>query len=224
MTLPLQTPIHPKEEPHCKKQKEEEMKYKKGLKILLIVGFVIGVAWQAHAADPAATPPLGAGQQVYSSVDPDNAVIAVAQSVLIALADDTSNGTTLQSELLALGIATVDLMNVRDYTPSLSELQSYDAVITWANYAYLDKVAMGNVLADYVDGGGGVVMGNFVWYSPTFDLAGRIQDPGYSPFEQAGASLYLTACLGSNDPSHPIMSGVTAACDGVRCHPGGQLG
>jgi hypothetical protein len=187
--------------------------FKKGLKIFFIMGLVIGFVWQAQAAGPANSSRLDAGEQVYSPVDPDKAAPASAQSVLLAAADDV---TILQSELLAYGIPTVDIADVRTYTPSLAELQSYDAVITFPNYGYADPVAMGDVLADYVDSGGGVVLGNWCWAEGLYTLRGRIHDPGYSPFEQVGPSRYTSACLGSYDAGHSLMTGVTAACDSYR--------
>ena len=42
--------------------------------------------------------------------------------------------------------------------PTLAELQAYDVVLVWSNQAMEDPVNVGNVLADYVDLGGGVVL------------------------------------------------------------------
>ena len=109
----------------------------------------------------------------------------------------------------------MDIINVSESTPKLGELLPYDVVVTWSNYSYENQVTMGDVLADYVDEGHGVILGNFVWYGPTFSLAGRIQKPGYSPLEQLGESLYETACLGDHQ-DHPIMADVTTACDFYR--------
>ncbi len=189
-----------------------------GLKILLVTILVLGVAWAFQAGvvkadDPTATEPLGEDEAPAIYVDTDGVTPATVNSVLIALADSVSNATVLQSELLAFGVPTVDLMDVNSSTPALPDLTPYDAVITWAENVFQDDVAMGNVLADYVDQGGRVVMGNFTWFST---LSGRIQDAGYSPFEQAGDSLYSDACLGTFDAGHPIMSGVTSACDNLR--------
>ena len=59
----------------------------------------------------------------------------------------------------------VDYMDGTTTTPTLTELQAYDLVITYANTHYADKVAMGDVLADYVDGGGRVIIGNYAVYT-----------------------------------------------------------
>ena len=67
-------------------------------------------------------------------------------------------------------------------TPTLAELQAYDMVITYADASYADKWLMGDVLADYVDGGGRVIIGNYALYTQgtlTW-LDGRIVEQ-YSP-------------------------------------------
>lgn len=112
-------------------------------------------------------------------------------------------------------IAVVDTFDVSSSTPSLSTLLDYDAVLVFSNYGFFDSVALGDVLADYVDVGGGVVLATFAWYGPSFDLEGRIMTD-YSPFEQADVNLYTTADLGSYTSSHPIMEGVSAVSEYYR--------
>ena len=52
------------------------------------------------------------------------------------------------------------------HTPTLAELQQFDAVLTWSNDSHDDSEALGNVMADYVDSGGGVVVAVFGNTSP----------------------------------------------------------
>ncbi len=139
-----------------------------------------------------------------------------ATNVLIACADDTPC-EPLGSILLSYpDIGIVDAMDVRATTPTLGDLLAYDVVVTWSNYPYADPIAMGNVLADYVDAGGAVVHSVFNWYGSPFGLAGRFMTDGYSPFISLSGNHFLTASLGAYDPSHPIMAGVTSASDYYR--------
>jgi hypothetical protein len=120
-------------------------------------------------------------------------------------------GSQLQNDLLSLGVPQVDLSNRSNQgPPTLAELQSYDVVVTWTNWPPVDAVGWGDVLADYVDGGGAVVIGTFGWYDPVYDLEGRINDPGYSPFHAVGGNPFSAGSLGAYDASHPIMQGVTS--------------
>ena len=48
-----------------------------------------------------------------------------------------------------------------DPTPTLATLQQYSAVLVWANHCFNNPTALGNVLADYIDGGGVVVVSVF---------------------------------------------------------------
>jgi hypothetical protein len=74
---------------------------------------------------------------------------------------------------------------------------------------------LGNLLADYVDAGGGLVMTTFSWQYPDQNgLHGRLLNEGYSPFT-GGHSLYSDASLGSSI-SHPIMNGVSAVAGYYR--------
>jgi len=103
----------------------------------------------------------------------------------------------------------VDTFDVSSSTPSLSTLLNYDAVLVWSNFNFFNPVALGDVLADYADLGGGIVLATFVWYGPSWDLEGRIM-ADYSPFAQAGDNLYKNASLDVYTVGHPIMKGVSA--------------
>jgi hypothetical protein len=67
-----------------------------------------------------------------------------------------------------------DYFDARFGVPSISLLATYDCVITWANYAYYDATCFGDRLADFVDGGGHVVLGAFAAFTSGNHLEGRI--------------------------------------------------
>src|SRR5947199_6761166 len=46
-------------------------------------------------------------------------------------------------------------------TTTVDQLRAYKSVLVWSDNGFADSTALGNNLADYVDGGGGVVMAVF---------------------------------------------------------------
>ncbi len=75
-----------------------------------------------------------------------------------------------------------DYFDARVETPSLGLLMQYDCVFVWINYACDDAEAFGNVLADYVDYGGKVILGQWCYPSDQGNsLSGRIITPAYCP-------------------------------------------
>jgi hypothetical protein len=76
---------------------------------------------------------------------------------------------------------TCDYYDARAGVPTLDFLLTYTCVHTWANFAYFDNVAYGNVLADFVDAGGNVVLGAFSAYTSGSFLSGRVMQSGYCP-------------------------------------------
>jgi subtilisin family serine protease len=113
---------------------------------------------------------------------------------------------SLYAGLTAMGDS-VALMDVQSYTPTLGELQAYDAVGAQSNFPYADPAGFGNVLADYVDGGGGVVFGHFS-FSTGWAMEGRIMTGAYATITP-GENIYNATTLGWNNPGHPVMSGVS---------------
>ncbi|MGB0386792.1 MAG: choice-of-anchor D domain-containing protein [Ardenticatenaceae bacterium] len=136
-----------------------------------------------------------------------------ALKVLIVAADDS--GAIITGKLLPYAnIASVDWYDTRNNTPTLAELSAYDAVLTWTNYDHADPEALGNVLADYVDAGGAVVVSVFSFTNNT-GLTGRFVD--YSPLLSANTgNRFSDANMVILDATHLTMQNVTAATDYSR--------
>ncbi len=130
-------------------------------------------------------------------------------SVLLVAADDPSSVVAYLSEFPDL--EPIDIYYAFGSTPALSTLQEYDVVMVWSsnNYSFNNPVALGDILADYIDTGGAVVAMSRCWDSRRL-LKGRFITEGYTPFLSAGGLFYSWADLGSFDASSPIMIGVGA--------------
>lgn len=130
--------------------------------------------------------------------------------VLIAYAD-TEPPVLLPNEIMAEpDVAAVDLFDASNATPTLQQLQQYDIVFAFSRMGWNDRVAMGNVLADYEDGGGVVVVGTFAWDSQaTWNLAGRWMTDGYTPYNSTSQQLFSYTSANIADPSQQLMQGVS---------------
>jgi PKD repeat protein len=139
-------------------------------------------------------------------------------SVLLVCSD---GGTCepLRAQLIAFGdLGAVDEFDAMSATPTLAQLQAYDVVVTWTDYTYADPTGMGNVLADYVDGGGRVIPMMFSMGTHGWQMGGRFMTENYTAVN-GGNILFGTSCLGTYDPTHPIMSDptpITNVCDTYR--------
>jgi hypothetical protein len=92
-------------------------------------------------------------------------------------------------------------------TPTLEYLKRFDVVLVAAADAWADPVAVGDVLADYVDAGGRVCLMHVSLSTyPGRGLGGRITTPEYAPVAPGGNGG--TGYFGSLE-DHPIMEGIT---------------
>jgi len=94
--------------------------------------------------------------------------------------------------------------------PTLAQLQNYAAVLVWSSQPFHGPAALGNVLADYVDSGGGVVTASFAHFdNDGFHLEGRLLTGGYLGFVPGGGVGSNILSLSNSNTGHPIMQGVT---------------
>ena len=109
-------------------------------------------------------------------------------------------------------------VNATLYTDTLAnitgaDMAPFDVVVTTNNNQWADAgadVAVGDALADYVDGGGKVVLFNFVFDWFGFELAGRYINEEYGPFNQSTADATGDVTMNILETGHPIFDGVTS--------------
>ena len=94
---------------------------------------------------------------------------------------------------------------------TLAQLQQYNIVVPYSNFSFIDPVALGDNLADYVDGGGIVVQQGFSFYGPgqPYGINGRWDTGQYSPYDYSPNISATAVTLGSFNAGHPLMAGVT---------------
>ena len=110
---------------------------------------------------------LFCARNVLPSMADDTIPTSSGSSMLLLLSDDTQRMLDMQISPLAMfgPTADVDTFSLTTGTPTITLWNSYHSIFVWTSYgANLNNAeAFGNVLADYVDGGHGVVLSVFGW-------------------------------------------------------------
>ena len=145
--------------------------------------------------------------------------------VLILVMQDPGAVETgdIQNKLMATGqFGTVDVFGIPDATtvglPTLSYLRRYDAILYYDNGAGAPATGLGTILAQYVDGGGGLVLScdaNLIGYqiddalnNPTYQVF--VPNNGWTGGSGPESTLGAVAL-----PQHPIMRNVTSFDGGI---------
>jgi hypothetical protein len=143
-----------------------------------------------------------------------------AGSVAILAATSATDINDVRSKLLSAGIPEAVIVNVTTATPTLQFLQQFGSVLVWTNLSFQNGAAMGDLLADYVDAGGGVVTAVFVNTTTTANrfLGGRWN----TDYQIIPHMLGTTTSTGGAQslgtivvPGHPILSGVNTFSGGT---------
>lgn len=128
--------------------------------------------------------------------------------------DVTAPLNAITAAAAAAGLFTAQEVDTFDVwhvdAPTLAQLQNYSAVLVWSNQPFHNPTVLGNVLADYVDLGGGVVTASFS-HTDVTALLGRLVTGGYTGFvANTGGQVGTTELsLANSNTAHPIMQGVT---------------
>eukprot|EP00824_Muranothrix_gubernata_P001220 TRINITY_DN11430_c0_g1_i1.p1 TRINITY_DN11430_c0_g1~~TRINITY_DN11430_c0_g1_i1.p1 ORF type:complete len:728 (+),score=145.69 TRINITY_DN11430_c0_g1_i1:35-2185(+) len=129
----------------------------------------------------------------------------------------------MQERLRDVGFS-ADAFDASKSTPTLSYLQEYDSVLVYSNQPFADQHQLGDVLADFVEGGGGVVVACFANCRINVRLGGRWSrfrfDPVLPGDQQAGSFLSLGRVY---QPNHPVMKGVITFSGGAHSYHGSGL-
>jgi hypothetical protein len=156
---------------------------------------------------------------VASAQLPDVAIVAAASGA--GLTD--CRFTDVQTKLLATGrFNSVDLIDCQTQTPTLQDLAPYEAVLTWSNSSYQSGALLGDLFADYVDAGGGVVVAVYATSTVTVNrwLDGRWRSGGYEVIATQGGTTGGASSLGAVlVPGHPLMAGVNSLTSAQGARP-----
>jgi hypothetical protein len=111
----------------------------------------------------------------------------------------------VELQLDGTGIVAADTFLTTGGTPTLAELQAYDAVLVFTDAGAADPIAFGNILGQYIDAGGAVVDATF---TPNVPIPGGFT--AYELYSASGQSNGANLGIGTiNDPGHPTLNGVT---------------
>jgi len=152
-----------------------------------------------------------------------NALLHVIRpKVLILSAELPTFADDVKAKISSTGaFIRVDTFDVGAFTPTLAQLKKYDAVFLWSDVPYANATALGNVLADYTDAGGGVVLGlvTKAGFEPSRRPGGRWIAGGYEIVPEGVDPTFGAASLGTVVyPDHPIMKNVTTFNGGSSSH------
>ena len=137
-------------------------------------------------------------------------ITGFAAPIPVALLSDEPGAasTDIRNKLLASGLfSVVDYINISTTTPTVLQLQQYASVLVYTGLnAYSSPTALGNNLATYVDGGGGVVQA--VFSNASQPMQGRFSMSPYVLITPGGQAMNQPLTLEAIQPTHPILTGV----------------
>src|SRR5688572_9169926 len=129
----------------------------------------------------------------------------------VAIVYTSSNGVVwaedVKTSIEATGVdlGPVTLIDVTSSTPTLEQLRVFQSVLVFHDIFFVDRIAMGNLLHDYVDGGGGVVL--CASANGHASLQGSWAAQKYGPLINGGYALGGPMQLGERHaPNHPLFS------------------
>jgi VCBS repeat-containing protein len=132
------------------------------------------------------------------------------QTDLLILTPSNSEGQTAQAGLAALGLFDSITVSTQTSGLALSDFAGYEVVLTWSDSQYSDPTGTGNVLADFVDAGGGVVLATYSLSSPWW-IQGRIANSAYAPLTPTDSLDQPTGSVVATVPGDAIFQGVNLA-------------
>lgn len=136
--------------------------------------------------------------------------------VLFAAAESENNLKSIVAGAFAYGAfplgTEIDYLDIRSIAPELATLRAYDVVAVHTNSGTSVGAAVGDVLADYVDAGGKVLLLQYSFLNlSNIAIGGRMMTAGYSPLQPAPAALIsgsrFIAYSSLSYPLHPIFNG-----------------
>ena len=137
------------------------------------------------------------------------AVTIKSSKVLLLAADDIKFSA---DALISTGLFQEDNIDIKANPTILSieDLMPYNAVLVWSKFPFTSPDNVGDVLKQYVDNGGGVVLASYCYFSGELQIDGDILTNGYSPALPSGLTTVSQFIRISDldQPNHFVFSGI----------------
>jgi hypothetical protein len=149
----------------------------------------------------------------------EDRVVPAAPAVALVESDLAFFAADVQARLQATGLfSTVDVIDVGPEgpgtLPTLSQLENYQAIMVWTDYAPNDPTGLGDLMAQYDADGFGVVDAVFSETNKTYGVSGQWVTGGLSAFKAGGFEFSPELTLGTvAQPNHPVMNGPAGVID-----------
>jgi hypothetical protein len=96
-------------------------------------------------------------------------------------------------------------------TCTAADLLAQDVLVIYNDQAFVDSTGVGDMLADFVDQGGAVIVATNALVHGADGLGGRFMNEDYGPLKSSSSASNGAASLGTYSATHPLMSGVSSA-------------
>ncbi|EGG16005.1 2-Aminomuconate deaminase [Cavenderia fasciculata] len=130
----------------------------------------------------------------------------------------------VQMTLKVQGIQNVEILNINGYKRLPENIFQYDAILFFSYCGFFQK-HVGDELYDFVQSGGGVVLGTYSNCGGGNRLEGKWLENNYDPITGGSTSRMYKLKLGKREcENHPVLMGVDNFCGGGQSsHSDGTL-
>jgi hypothetical protein len=145
--------------------------------------------------------------------------------VIVASTPGNYEDSVAMQQMATGAFAAVDVFKANIATPPLDLLMNYEVALVFSDSGFYDAVGLGNVIADYYDAGGRVVLTTFA-VTTNLAIQGRFGDPamGYLLIDPQPQSQPTDKLGTIFEPQSPLMTGVNALdAPSAYRSPGGAI-
>lgn len=182
-------------------------------------GRVAILGWDWQGARPVGTQDGGWWSVLYRAVSSQAILPEVA-----LVSDDTGSAEDVVEKLKASGkFSLIDTIDAATATPRLSRILAYDAVIVFSGFGpgFADTTDLGDVMANYVDQGGGLVTAYTALvgdkFLPDFALGGRYLSGQYNLIPSVDfTALDSQSAAAPGYGDHPVLAGYLSFYGGTN--------
>lgn len=143
--------------------------------------------------------------------------VLASQVAIVGVSLQQARLDDVEAKIAAVSsFSVLDTYRIDGSTLDPALLAQYDAVLFYTDAGVGNPAAIGDVLADYVDAGGGLVVAMTAYHGGQFGLGGRIVNEGYLPFTIAPFAQGVQRTLEALDAAHPLLFRVEHFDGGTR--------